>query len=195
MCMLPHGRSAGDTTWPRASSCVISSALNAPGSTLMLSGRYWWWKRGISAVCCALRPSMSSTRPSSTIVTIRLPPGVPSTATRCGPIRKVGDIEESGRLPGAIAFASSPTRPNAFGTPGFTEKSSIWSFSMKPVPGTIIVLPNGRFTVCVTAARLPSRSMIEKCVVSLPAAGASTPGSSALGIARSRLMPARRPAA
>ena len=68
-------------------------------------------------------------------------PGVPMAATRSCPSRKVGVIDESGRLPGSIALASSPTRPNAFGTPGATEKSSISLLSRKPVPGTAKALP------------------------------------------------------
>src|SRR3546814_6713576 len=59
------------------------------------------------------------------MVMMRLPPGVPITATLSWPSRKLGVIDDNGRLPGAIALASSPINPNAFGTPGFTEKSSI----------------------------------------------------------------------
>ena len=37
----------------------------------------------------------------------------------------VGVIDDSGRLPGATAFCSLPISPNALGTPGCSEKSSI----------------------------------------------------------------------
>ncbi len=53
----------------------------------------------------------------------------------------VGVIDESGRLPGWMAFASPCTRPNMFGVPGFDAKSSISLFSRKPRPGTVMPLP------------------------------------------------------
>src|ERR1700680_3981232 len=63
---------------------------------------------------------------SRTVVMIREPPGLPSTRkTRPSFSTSVGDIDESGRMPGMIAFASPWTRPSRFGTPGFTVKSSI----------------------------------------------------------------------
>ena len=43
-------------------------------------------------------------------------------------------MDESGRLPGAIALASPCTRPNMFGAPGLAAKSSISLLSRKPVP-------------------------------------------------------------
>ncbi len=49
---------------------------------------------------------------SSTVEMMREPPGLPSTRkVRPSFSTSVGDIEESGRLPGAIAFASPWTRP------------------------------------------------------------------------------------
>ena len=42
---------------------------------------------------------------------VRLPPGVPRMATVSGDSKKVGDMLESMRLPGAIALASPPTKP------------------------------------------------------------------------------------
>ena len=42
---------------------------------------------------------------------------------------------DSGRLPGAIAFASAPTRRNPLGTPGLAAKSSISLLSITPRPG------------------------------------------------------------
>ena len=59
----------------------------------------------------------------------------------------VGDIDDSIRLPGSIAFAVLPTTPKAFGTPGFTLKSSISSFSRKPAPSTTTPLPKPKFSV------------------------------------------------
>ena len=48
----------------------------------------------------------------STAVMMRLPPGVPTTITGLPSLLTiVGLIELSGRLPGAIAFASPCTRP------------------------------------------------------------------------------------
>jgi hypothetical protein len=48
----------------------------------------------------------------TTAVMIRLPPGVPTTITGLPSLLTiVGLIELSGRLPGAIAFASPCTRP------------------------------------------------------------------------------------
>ena len=74
---------------------------------------------------------------------IRDPPGEPSTATGCpSRSRIVGDIEDNGRFPGAIEFASPCTSPNRFGTPGFTVKSSISLFSRNPVPGATTPAPN-----------------------------------------------------
>ncbi len=66
---------------------------------------------------------------------MRLPPGVPSTATRSGETMKVGVIELSGRLPGAGALASKPITPKALGWPGCRAKSSISLLSSTPVPG------------------------------------------------------------
>ena len=53
----------------------------------------------------------------------------------------VGVIELKGLLNASIAFASFPTRPNIFGTPGLLEKSSISLFKIKPAPVTVIPLP------------------------------------------------------
>jgi hypothetical protein len=58
-------------------------------------------------------------------VAIREPPGVPiTTATRPSWVRIVGVMVDSGRLPGAIAFASPPTTPSRFGAPGLAELRS-----------------------------------------------------------------------
>ena len=79
---------------------------------------------------------------------MREPPGVPSTmATLPSRVRMVGVMEESGRLPGAMALASAPTTPNWFGAPGLTEKSSISSFRRKPAPSTTMPEPNQPFRV------------------------------------------------
>ena len=87
-------------------------------------------------------------------------------------IMKDGDIELSIRLPGFGALASNPITPNALGVPGFRAKSSISSLSSTPVPGATSPEPYSRLTVCVADTRLPSRSMIEKCVVSSSSSGA-----------------------
>jgi len=50
--------------------------------------------------------------------------------------------------------------PNAFGTPGI-EKSSISSFRMIPVSGSITWEPNSRLTVDVTDTAMPLESTID----------------------------------
>ena len=85
---------------------------------------------------------------SSVIVMMREPPGEPSTRnTRPSRNTIVGAIDESGRLPGAMALAAPCTRPNMLGTPGLDVKSSISSFSRKPVPGAITPAPNSPLMV------------------------------------------------
>jgi len=126
---------------------------------------------------------------------MRVPPGVPITATLSALLMKVGVIELSMRLPGCGAFASKPITPNALGVPGFSAKSSISLLSSTPVPDGTSPDPNSRFTVCVTAARLPSASMIEKWVVSSSSSGVGAPDSRSLGVALPGWMVARRPAA
>ncbi len=68
----------------------------------------------------------------------------------------VGLMLDSGLLPGAMALPSLPVRPNAFATPGWIEKSSIWLLSTIPVPGTMTFEPNVVFTVVVIATQFPS---------------------------------------
>ena len=68
---------------------------------------------------------------------ITLPPGEPTIISPSGFSTNVGVMLDSGRLPGAIAFASAPISRKPFGTPGFAAKSSISLFSMMPVPGTM----------------------------------------------------------
>ncbi len=98
----------------------------------------------------------------STALTMRLPPGVPSTSTVWPSfVTMVGVIELSGRLAGAIAFASPCTRPYRLGTPGLIVKSSISLFSSTPVPAAVTLAPNQSFSVYVTATALPQRSAIE----------------------------------
>ena len=88
---------------------------------------------------------------------MRLPPGDPMIMRPFGPSTNVGVDEDSGRFFGAIALASAPMSWKPFGTPGFTEKSSIWLFSRMPVPGTIRPEPKKKLSVRVAATRLPSR--------------------------------------
>ncbi len=54
----------------------------------------------------------------------------------------VGDMEDSGTLPGAIALGSPVTSPYALGTPGRAAKSSISSLSSTPVPLATTHEPN-----------------------------------------------------
>ena len=116
----------------------------------------------------ASAPSIQASAPSSTIVTMRLPPGVPRIARPRSDSRKVGVMLESIRLPGSIPLACECTSPNALGVPRFTEKSSISLFRITPVPGGTKPEPNSVLIVCVTAARLPSLSSTEKWLVSVP---------------------------
>src|SRR5207249_6413643 len=116
---------------------------------------------------------------------MRLPPGVPRISTPRGPSTKVGDIDDSGRLPGATAFGIEPTSPYAFDAFGDAEKSSISSLRITPVPGTMKPEPNGRLIDIVAATRLPSASMIEKCDVLPPSPDVGAPSSELLGVARS----------
>ena len=84
----------------------------------------------------------------STVVIIRLPPGLPVASHGLPSANTmVGVIELSGRLPGSMAFASPPSRPNALGTPGFAEKSSISLFNRKPAPATAMPDPYEKFSV------------------------------------------------
>ena len=87
-------------------------------------------------------------RVSSTDVMIRGPPGLPSTS-HSAPSRStiVGAIDDIGRLPGAIALALPCTRPNRFGAPGLTVKSSISLLSRNPVPGATTPAPKLPFSV------------------------------------------------
>ena len=66
---------------------------------------------------------------------ITLPPGEPTIIRPSGFSMNVGVMLDSGRLPGATAFASAPIRRKPFGTPAFAAKSSISLFSITPVPG------------------------------------------------------------
>ena len=79
---------------------------------------------------------------------MREPPGEPNAiATRPSRIRMVGAMDDSGRLPGAMALASPWTSPNRLGVSGATVKSSISSFISTPVPGAITLAPNAPFSV------------------------------------------------
>ena len=49
--------------------------------------------------------------PSSTMLMMREPPGVPSTSTPRLSSTKLGDMEDSGRLPGAMRLARLPESP------------------------------------------------------------------------------------
>ena len=107
----------------------------------------------------------------------------------------MGVLDDSGRFLGAMALASPPMSWKPFGTPGFTEKSSIWLLSRMPVPGIISPEPKKKFSVMVAPTMLPLASITEKCVVDGPGVGASTPGSMMLGVALSMRIEARCPSA
>ena len=87
---------------------------------------------------------------------IWLPPGLPVIMKGFPSLSTmVGVIELSILFPGATALYSPPVRPNAFGTPGFIEKSSISLLSSIPVPGTVIFDPYLKFSVYVFETALP----------------------------------------
>ena len=76
------------------------------------------------------------------MVIMRDPPGVPVASQGLSSLKTiVGVMELKGRLSPSIALASPPTRPNAFGTPGLEEKSSISLFNRIPVPAATIPVP------------------------------------------------------
>ena len=83
------------------------------------------------------------------------PPAAPRANTGSPSLSStiVGLMLERGRFPAAIALFSAPTRPNALGTPGWLEKSSISLFNTTPVPGTITFDPKEVFTVAVIATQ------------------------------------------
>jgi len=73
-----------------------------------------------------------------------------------------GRIEHDGRRhrgqhppPGRDGFDSPCTRPNCWGVPGCTAKSSIWLFRKNPAPGTHTPDPYRLLIVVVIATALP----------------------------------------
>ncbi len=66
-----------------------------------------------------------------------------------------GDMEDKMRLPGEMEFVM----------PGRGSISCIQLLSSIPVPGTVTLEPNGKCSVLVVAARLPSASMTVAVVV------------------------------
>ncbi len=108
-----------------------------------MSGSHWWWMRGASTASCGSMPKSSMLiSVCALIVMIREPPGEPATSATL-PSRStiVGAMDESGRLPGWIAFFVPCTRPNRFGTPVLTVKSSISSLRKNPVSPAITPAP------------------------------------------------------
>ena len=94
---------------------------------------------------------------------------------------------------GATAFCSLPIRPNALGTPGCSEKSSISSLSTMPVLPATRCAPKPRFTVVVSETALPvgvdhRRGASCRRPWAAPARGPSVPyaslGSTAPGLIR-----------
>src|SRR6476469_3970611 len=77
-----------------------------------------------------------------------------------------GVMLDKGVLPGAIEFASEPTKPNKFGTPGAAAKSSISLLSKIPVPAATTPAPKPPFTVNVKLTTLRSLSTTVRWVVS-----------------------------
>ena len=78
-------------------------------------------------------------RSSSTCIVevgMRDPPRDPSAIDSDPRQAIVGLMEDSMRAPAATEFASPCTRPNRFGLPGDTTKSSISLLSRNPAPFT-----------------------------------------------------------
>ena len=84
-----------------------------PGSTSVRSGIHWLCTRGAAtAVAMFMSNTMALRSVCSTVVMISEPPGLPAASQGCPSLKTmVGVIEESGRLPGAIVFASPCTSP------------------------------------------------------------------------------------
>lgn len=76
----------------------------------------------------------------------------------------VGDIDDNGRFPARIKFASAGGNPNTSDSPGI-EKSAISLFNKTPVEGERILDPNPVLMVDVIETAFLSPSTIEKCVV------------------------------
>ncbi|NBU26539.1 MAG: hypothetical protein EBS39_13205, partial [Gammaproteobacteria bacterium] len=96
-----------------------------------------------TAACGSMPKSAMLSSVWKTPVKIVEPPGVPSEATtRPSRTSRVGVIDDSMRLPGAISLARPPTTPYMFGWPGLVLKSSISLLSRKPAPVTTTPLPN-----------------------------------------------------
>src|SRR6476661_5121129 len=78
-----------------------------------------------------------------------------------------GVMLDKGVFPGAIEFASPPTKPDdKFGTPGTAAKSSISLLSKIPVPAATTPAPKPPFTVNVKLTTLRSLSTTVRWVVS-----------------------------
>ena len=85
---------------------------------------------------------MTLTISCSTVVMMRLPPGLPVAIHGSPPVKmNVGVIELRGRLRASMALASLPSKPKAFGTPGLETKSSISLFIRNPAPGIAMPEP------------------------------------------------------
>ena len=80
---------------------------------------------------------------ASVVEMMRGPPGLPGTMNSApSRLTIVGLIEDSGRLPGAIAFLAPCTSPNMFGVPGRVVKSSISLLRKNPVSPAMTLAPN-----------------------------------------------------
>ena len=85
-------------------------------------------------------------------------------------------MDDSGRLPGASRLPPPATSPNASGTPGASEKSSISLLSRTPVPPATRCAPNSRLMVVVSATAFPSLSTTDMWAVPASRAGAGADG-------------------
>src|ERR1700754_2098717 len=109
---------------------------------------------------------------------MREPPGLPITSATLPSFSTiVGVIDDTGRRPGAIVFASSMPAP------GFATKSSIASLSRNPPPSTTTPEPNEPLSVYVFDTALPHLSTTEKCVVWGFSGGGASPEAEWVGAA------------
>ena len=99
--------------WRSSSTGPSTRPEYGPASTRSSSGSHWWWTRGASVASARFsRWSITFDTSCSTVLMMRLPPGLPVTSTsRPSLSTRVGVIELSGRLPGPTALAAPPISP------------------------------------------------------------------------------------
>ena len=146
---------------------AVAKASAAGGGLLTAADLAGYQAQMTEPLHCTYRGlTVSTAAPPSSggigVCEMREPPGLPSTRnTLPSLLTMVGAIEESGRLPGAMALRAPCSSPNILAVPGLAVKSSISSLRKKPVPGAITAAPMKPFSVKVTATALPCASITE----------------------------------